>query len=141
MIVLDTTILVYAAGGDHPLHDPCLLLLDRVEAGLLEATTTVDVIQEFAHVRSRRRSRHDAAGLARSFLRLLAPVLTPSASDVAHGLDVFEAQAKLGAFDCVLAATSIRQSAQLASADMAFSSVPGLAHLAPGTPQFEELVG
>jgi uncharacterized protein len=141
MIVLDTTILLYAAGAEHPLHDPCLLLLDRVEAGLLEATTTVEVIQEFAHVRSRRRSRHDAAGLARSFARLLAPVLSPTASDVVHGLDVFEAQAGLGAFDCVLAAASITRSAQLASADKAFSSVPGLAHVAPGTPQFDELLG
>ena len=141
MIVLDTTILIYAAGGEHPLHDPCLLLLDRVEAGLLEATTTVEVIQEFAHVRSRRGSRHDAADLGRSFVRLLAPVLSPTASDVVHGLDVFEAQANLGAFDCVLAAVSIRRSAQLASADKAFSSVPGLAHVAPGTPQFEELLG
>lgn len=141
MIVLDTTILLYAAGGDHPLHDPCLLLLDRLEAGRLEATTTVEVIQEFAHVRSRRRSRQDAAGLARNFARLLAPMLAPSATDLSDGLDVFETSTGLGAFDCVLAAACIRRSAHLASADKAFASVPGLAHVAPGTPRFDELLG
>ncbi len=72
MIVLDTTILVYAVGGGRPLQEPCLRLLDRVRARL--------------------------------------------------------------------AGTGISTSDQLVSADMAFSSVPGLAHVAPGTPQFDELL-
>ena len=63
MIVLDTTILVYAVGAEHPLRAPCRAVLESVRDDLVQAGTTVDVIQEFAHVRSRRRSRPEAAAL------------------------------------------------------------------------------
>ena len=55
MIVLDTTVLVYAKGIDHPLRQPCRKLIDLIADGRIEATTTVEVIQEFVHVRARRR--------------------------------------------------------------------------------------
>ncbi|HSH62137.1 MAG TPA: type II toxin-antitoxin system VapC family toxin [Acidimicrobiales bacterium] len=55
MIVLDTSVLVYAIGVAHPLRDPCRRLIDSLRTGRLEATTTVQVIQELVHVRARRR--------------------------------------------------------------------------------------
>src|SRR5262247_3607823 len=43
----------------------------------LAATTTVEVIQEFVHVRSRRAGRETAIELGRRYLRLLRPLLAP----------------------------------------------------------------
>ena len=54
MIVLDTTVLVYALGGEHALREPCQRLVEAVAEGRVEATTTVEVIQEFVRVRARR---------------------------------------------------------------------------------------
>lgn len=45
MILLDTTILVYAVGTDHHLREPCRQLLEGVRDGRLRACTTVEVIQ------------------------------------------------------------------------------------------------
>jgi predicted nucleic acid-binding protein len=59
MIVLDTTVLVYAKGAAHPLRDPCRRLLAAIIEREVQATTTVEAIQEFVHVRARRR---DSAG-------------------------------------------------------------------------------
>lgn len=140
MIVLDTTILVYAVGDGHLLREPCLSLLECVQAGRLEATTTVEVIQEFAHVRSRRRTRADAAELARRFAALLGPLVQSSASDLVDGLGIFERHADLGAFDSVLAAACMSRSTVLVSADRSFLAVPGLHHVVPGTPEFEDLL-
>lgn len=137
LIVLDTTILLYAVGEDHPLREPCRALADALGNGF-DATTTVEVIQEFAHVRSRRRA--NAAELARTYAQLLAPLLSPTADDLADGLDLFEAVTELGSFDCVLAASCVRRSARLVSADGAFGSVPGLDHLDPGSPEFADLL-
>ncbi len=141
MIVLDTTVLAYAVGDEHPFREPCLRLLDLVRAQVVGATTTVQVLQEFAHVRARRRSRSDAASLARDMAGLLAPLLSPALSELLAGLDLFESHPGMGSFDSVLAATCINRSQPLVSADRAFASVPSLAHVAPGTPQFEELLG
>jgi predicted nucleic acid-binding protein len=67
VIVLDTTVLVYAVGAEHPLRAPSRGLVELVRDGSVLATTTLEVIQEFAHARARRRPRADAAARAREF--------------------------------------------------------------------------
>lgn len=142
MILLDTTILAYALGRDHPLRDPARRLIEAISARSLEATTTPEVIQEFLHVHARRRSRTDAAALARRYSDLLSPLATVDADDLERGLVLFTDHPELGAFDAVLAATAIgRDATALVSADSDFGVVPGLRHVAPGTPAFEELLG
>lgn len=132
MIVVDTTVLVYAKGIDHPLRDPCRQLIAAVERGRLAATTTVEVVQEFTHVRARRRDREDAAELARAYADLLSPLLVVEETDLSDGLSLFERHAGLGCFDAVLAAAARSAgAAALVSADAAFSEVPGLAHVVP----------
>lgn len=140
MIVLDTTILAYAVGGEHPLREPCRGVLTAHGEGRVEATTTVEVIQEFAHVRARRRSRADAAHIARQYLHAFN-VLVPTADDLDRGLSLFEEHSALGAFDAVLAAVALgRGAAALVSADRAFASVPGLRWVDPQTPALRELI-
>lgn len=136
MIVLDTTMLVYAVGGDHPLAAACRELVTLIGEGAVAATTTVGVIREFTHVRARRRDRHDAADLARRFATLLQPLLTLEDRDLARGLELFVGHDRLGAFDGVLAAATLRVDASLVSADRAFAGVPSLRHLDPAADGF-----
>ena len=141
MTVLDTTVLVYAVGGAHPLQEHCRRLVDALGDGF-PATTTVEVIQEFAHVRSRGRPREEAVALARLYATMLSPLLPTSPLDLADGLTLFEHHVGLGAFDAVLAGMVARQpDGVLVSADRGFSTVPGLRHIVPGTPEFDALLG
>ncbi|MGH2752111.1 MAG: type II toxin-antitoxin system VapC family toxin [Actinomycetota bacterium] len=142
MIVLDTTVLVYAVGEAHFLREPCRAIVRSVAEGRAQATTTSEVIQEFAEVRARRRSRADAASLASEFAFLLSPLMTVDRDDLLAGLRLLESTESLGAFDAVLAATAMARAARaLVSADTDFSSVRGLAHVAPGTPESAALLG
>lgn len=132
MILLDTTVLVYAKGHDHPLRDPCRQLIAAIAERRVEATTTVEVIQEFVHVRARRRGRLDAAALGRDYAELLAPLLSPTLEDLGAGLALFERTESLGAFDAVLAAAAARAGASaLVSADDGFASAPTISHIVP----------
>jgi predicted nucleic acid-binding protein len=135
MIVLDTTVLVYAKGSDHPLREPCRTLISAAGDGLLEATTTVEVIQEFAHVRAQRRGRDDAVALAAAYAELFSPLLNVSVEDLDRGLAIFSRHDRLGAFDAVLAATALGIQAQaLVSADTAFGVLGAeLPHVVPDT--------
>jgi hypothetical protein len=127
VIVLDTTVLVHAVGDDHTLREPARAIVERVEGGSVQATTTVGAIQEFVHVRARRRDRADAAALGRAYATLLSPLLRPSEDDLEKGLRLFEREAGLGPFDAVLAATAIAAKADaLVSADAAFDGIRGL---------------
>lgn len=131
MIVLDTTVLIYAVGADHRLREPARQLVQAIGAGDLAATTTVEVIQEFAHVRARRRGREDAASTATAFASLLGPLVRPDDQDVRRGLQLFRTSPTLGGFDSVLAATVLGADHldALVSADRAFAAVPQLRHV------------
>ncbi len=129
MIILDTTVLVYATGADHPMREPARAVIAAITNGDLQATTTIEVIQEFAYVRARRTTRDDAAELAGHFATLLAPVLSVARSELDSGLGLWCATPTLGSFDAVLAACAIAHGAMLVSGDHGFADVPGLAHV------------
>jgi uncharacterized protein len=141
MILLDTTVLVYAKGADHPFRDPCRRLIDAIARGEIEATTTVEVIQEFVHVRAQRRTRSDAIALGSDYADLLAPLLTIEDEHLRRGLSLFERNERLGAFDAVLAASALDTDANaLVSADSAFAHVSGLPHVVPDESGVERLL-
>lgn len=133
MVILDTTILAYAVGDEHPLREGCVRVLAAHRDGSLHATTTAEVIQEFAHIYARRRTRQEAAVLAGHYLDALDP-MAATAADVRAGLELFQRIPALGAFDAVLAAAALRTGADaLISADRAFGSVPGLRWVDPAS--------
>ncbi len=141
MIILDTTVLAYAVGKEHPLREPCRRLLAAHASGAIEATTTVEVLQQFAYVRARRRSREDAVNLTRLYVVALGPIVTTTA-ELDAGLTLFGQHPELGAFDAVLAAVALSRGAEaLVSAVRAFASVPELAWIDPATSAIDRLVG
>jgi predicted nucleic acid-binding protein len=140
LIVVDTTVLVYAVGDNHSLRDSCRSLIDLVAEGRVRATTTVEVVQEFAHVRSRRRPRDDAVRNARSYAVGLSPLISPDSEDLMEGLTLYEASPRIGAFDAVLAAAAKRRGWALVSTDDGFSEISGLVHLNPALPEFLQIV-
>ncbi len=132
MIVLDTTVLAYAVGADHPLRVPCRAIVDAIGDGRIAATTTIEVVQEFLHVHARRGRREAAIERARDYLRLLSPLREVQAEDFEAALVLFAAQPTLGAFDSVLAAVAMRNPpGVLVSADRALARVSGLRHVDP----------
>jgi uncharacterized protein len=140
VIVLDTTVLVYAAGVEHPLRAPCRRLLEAHTAENLALVTTIEVIQEFAHVRARRRSRTDAVARARSLMDTLS-LLSSTTDDLDLGLTLFEDHPEIGAFDALLAAVALNRHAEaLVSADGGFGEVPGLNWIDPATPALDRLL-
>ena len=138
MILIDTTVLVYAVGLEHPLRNPCRELIAAIGNGQVSATTTVETIQEFVHVRARRRPRSDAAALGRNYAGLLAPLITVDADDLRHGLDVYERHGGIGAFDAVLVAVLERREylTGIVSADAGFATIPGIEHHDPASAGF-----
>jgi hypothetical protein len=97
VIVLDTTVLLYAKGADHPLRDPARRLIAAVTEGDIEATTTAEVIQEFVHVRARRRGRTEAVTLGEDYAELLSPLVTVTAEQLHRGLEIFTRCERAGA--------------------------------------------
>lgn len=98
MLAVDTTVLGYAVGADHPLREPCRQVNTAIRGRAIRAVTTAEVIQEFAQVRARRRVRDAASALARSCATLLSPLLRPDEADLRAGFGLFVATRELGAY-------------------------------------------
>lgn len=139
MILLDTTILVYAVTRGDPFHEPCRALLESIEDGSVRAQTTVEVIQEFAHVRTRFTDRSRAVRDATEYAAVLEPLVRPTPEDLHFGLHLFAGISNLGAFDAVLAAAALGRDLPLASADRGFREVAGLESLDPAEKDFLDL--
>lgn len=136
MILLDTTILVHAIGEQHPLAGPCNELMGAVALGDAAATTTIGVLQQFAHVRARRHGRADASAMAHRFGGLLGPLATAGDAELGPARALYREVPGLGAYDAVLAAVALANRMPLASADRAFAAVPGLRVHDPSDPGF-----
>ncbi len=140
MILADSNILNYAVGSDHPLRHPCAQLLHAHTDRRIELTTTIEVIQEFAHIPSRRRSREVVVALARQYAAAFDLVTTQS-DDLSLGLTLYETYPQLGAFDAILAAVALNRRAEaLVSADRAFGFVPNLRWVDPAAPALSGLL-
>jgi predicted nucleic acid-binding protein len=141
VIIIDTTVLVYAVGGPHALAEPSQALLEAIQEGTVLAATTPEVIQEFVHARARRHGRSDAVLLGRAYAELLSPLLMAGRAALEQGLGLFERIPRLGAFDAVLAAVALESDAVgIVSADAAYAEVPRLKFLELGSPALQELI-
>jgi hypothetical protein len=49
VILIDTNVIMYAAGADHPWKRPSVVLLERVAGGAIEAVIDAEVLQEILH--------------------------------------------------------------------------------------------
>lgn len=140
LIVLDTTVLVYAVGAEHELREPCRRLLSAPKS--IGLTTTAGVIQEFVHVRSRRRPRADAVGLGWSYLTLLRPLLQVPDEAVEQALGMLGGDGALGAFDAILAAAALSGGCRaVVTADRAFAVLDDLRVVFPDESGVTSLLG
>jgi hypothetical protein len=141
LIVLDTTILLYAVGGEDRNREPSRRVIAAITEGRLAASTSVEVIQEFTHVAARRRDRRTAARLARRYSSLLGPLLVSTAEMLEEALGLYERHRRLGAFDALLAATARAHGAEaLVSADRGFSGIRGLRYVDLASPALGDLI-
>lgn len=74
-VFVDTGVLMYAAGAEHPLRESCREILAHVAEGRLEGVVSAEVIQEILHRFTRSPHAAEGAELAEAALDLFSPVL------------------------------------------------------------------
>lgn len=108
-VFIDTAVMMYAAGSEHALRDPCRRILDRVGRGELAAVTSVEVIQEIVHRYRAIRRADGGIELALRTLDLFAPVLPITHALMRRVPTLAERYPDLAARDLVHLATCIHE--------------------------------
>lgn len=130
--LFDTTVFVHALGGDHPYRDPCRAILEQMQEGRLSGELSIELIHEFAYVRSRRGvSRQSAAESARDVARM-APVHKVASNDIERALDLWCKYERLDMRDAIFAAQAMNRGIQsIVSTDKDFDAIEGLTRVDP----------
>lgn len=128
----DTSIFVYALGGEHPYREPCREIVRRAAAGDLQGEASADLLQELTHQRVRRTGDRLGAAKAARGVATLAWWHPVEPNDVQRGLDLFETHNELNARDAVFAALAINRGIDaILATDRAFDEIDGLERIDP----------
>ena len=131
-VFIDTAIVMYAGGVEHPLRKPCQRILAGVADGTVEAVTSVEVIQEILHRFSALRRPEVGAAMARDALDLFAPVLPVTHAVMRRIPELIDAYPTLAARDLVHVATCLQEGIRdIISPDRGFDSVSEIRRIDP----------
>jgi predicted nucleic acid-binding protein len=129
---IDTAIIMYAAGGEHPLRDPSRRILSRIGDGELDGVISVEVVQEILHRFVRIRRAETGYAQATETLDFFAPVLPITHAMMRRVPDLAVKYPSLDARDLVHVATCIHEGiTQIISPDRAFDQVAELRRIDP----------
>ena len=131
-VFIDTAVIMYAAGGDHPLRDPSRRVLSRVGVGEVDGVISAEVIQEilrrFISIRRPEIGRDQATDAMDFF----GPVLPITHAVMRRVPDLVMKYPSLDARDLVHVATCINEGiTTIASPDCGFDQVAEIRRIDP----------
>jgi predicted nucleic acid-binding protein len=132
VILVDTNVIMYAAGANHPHKRPSVGLLERVARGEVEATIDAEVLQEILH-RYRAIGRWDDGcrvyDLARQLFRSVVPV---TAEVLDRARRILDTDRRIMARDALHAAVVMEEALEaVCSWDRDFDRIRGIVRQEP----------
>mgnify|MGYP003387311819 CR=1 FL=1 len=132
MILVDSNVLMYAMGSEHPNKSLALGFLNRIAQGELLATIDAEVLQEIIH-RYRSLNRWPEGKQAYTLARSLFPEVLPiSGAIMAHATDLVDSAQTISAGDAVHAAVVVLDKLEgICTFDRDFDRIPGCTRIDP----------
>ena len=132
MILVDTNVIMYAAGAEHPHKKPSVAFLERVARGEIEATIDAEVLQEILH-RYRTIGRWEDGrrvyDLARQLFRNVVPV---TAEVLDRARRILDTDRRIMARDALHAAVVMAEGLEaVCSWDRDFDRIKGIVRREP----------
>jgi predicted nucleic acid-binding protein len=129
--LLDTSVFLYALGGEHRYREPCQAILREMRGERLSGEASIELVHEFAYVRQRRVARTDAAHWARRIKRA-CPLHSVGPGDIERALDLWCEHERLDMRDAIFAAQALNRGIDaILSPDRGFDGIPGLERIDP----------
>ena len=132
MILIDTNIIMYAAGAPHPNKQPSVRLLERIASGEIEATINTETLQEILH-RYRAIKRWNDGRQVYDLARQIFPVvISVTAEHLDSARKLLDAYSGLMARDALHAALLIDEKFEsIYSYDRDFDKIAGVRRVQP----------
>ncbi len=130
--MFDTSVFIYALGGEHPYRAPCRAIMSKGVEGLLAGEASIELIHEFAHVRARRGVNRRTAVADARHIAETSRLHTVERADVERALELWSEHEQLDMRDAIFAAQALnRQINVILSPDRGFDGIEGLRRIDP----------
>lgn len=132
MKLVDTNVLVYAAGRPDPNRDPCRRILEDVDDRPEEYGIDVETLQELLDVYTRRGQRAFAAQLVRRTLETFVDPFPVTRREIEEAADIVKEYRRLTPRDAIHAAVVLTYNLDgIVSADRSFEQLTGVTRFDP----------
>ena len=132
MKLLDTNIIVYAAGRKHPHKEKCAKLLNEAVASPGAYNVSVEVLQEILHVYYNKREKDKGVELVEGLLHIFPQSFTISTVEIEIACMLLNKYERLNARDALHAAVVINYNLEaIVSFDKHFDSLSEIKRLEP----------
>lgn len=129
-VLVDSSVVLHALGGESPYRPPCRALLQDLLAGTGRAYASTEMIQEVVHHRMRRATRDQALTEVRTLMPMFV-LLNVDHEVLELSLELIE-HTHLRGRDAVHVATAKAYGiGAIASSDAGFDDVPGIHRIDP----------
>ena len=132
MKLLDTNIVIYALGGEHPYRDPCKAVINQLEGRHHDYAVSAEMLQEVLSVFWNKRDLKTGIEAVNKLLAVFPSPIPITGADVALAVRLIEQSLGLSPRDAIYAAIVLGHGLEgIVSADRGFDQVPGLVRYDP----------
>jgi uncharacterized protein len=129
---LDTSVFVYALGGEHHYRDPCRALLREVEGRRLDPEASIELIHEFAYVHARQVTERAVAARSARTIGRSCRLHVVDPRDIERALELWCEHERLDMRDAIFAAQALNRDVDaIVSPDRGFDGIPELERIDP----------
>lgn len=130
MRLIDTNVVIYAAGKAHPLQEEARRVLDRIAEGASHANVDAELLQEILHVYDARKERAKGFDTIDDLLVLFPNPIPIGREEIETARDLMRAYSFLGARDAIHAAVVQTHDLEgIVTADKIFDRIKGVKRL------------
>lgn len=98
---VDASVVMYAAGAEHPYKGPCTQIVNAIAAGEILATTSTEVCQEILHRYSLIKRREEGIRVVKDTLLIMPHILAVAREDIEQAVQILQKYQRISCRDAV----------------------------------------
>jgi len=131
-VFLDTNIIMYALGKEHPLKAPCRRYLEKIKDGELLVVSNTEVLQEILHLYFSIRMPDVAEAALDAFKTFCREIYPIRLSEIEKAYTLLKEFPSISARDAIHAATMLNNRIEkILSVDPHFDAIRGIKRIGP----------
>jgi len=125
--LIDTNIILYSLGREHPLKEPCKRLIAKIASGEITANIDVEILQEVLYIYAHRNERVKGIAACRYLLDIFPNPFPISKNEISSAISFLDKYPSIVSRDAIHAAVVVNNKLKgIISEDSDFAVIKGI---------------